>query len=134
MTARPLAVSFALTSALALAACGDDNKSSGPSQSTAAQAITEIGETRKALEQGLEQLRSGDRAAAEETVAEGYLQHFEEVEGPLGKVDKELNEKLEDALKADLRAKIKDGAPVAEISALIDEVKADLATAETQLR
>ena len=135
MTARPLALSFAVAGSLALAACGDDkNSEAEETKATPAQAVTEIAATREALDQGLEQLKSGDRKAAEETVADGYLEHFEIVEGPLEEADGELNEKIEDTLREELREKIKDGGSVAEVTALVNEIKADLATAETKLK
>ncbi|MGH9363622.1 MAG: hypothetical protein ACRD2T_17060, partial [Thermoanaerobaculia bacterium] len=56
---------------------------SAEAKSTPAQAIDEIGETSTGLDQALAQLRDGDAKAAKETVAETYLQHFEEVEAPL---------------------------------------------------
>jgi hypothetical protein len=67
-------------------------------------------------------------------VSEGYLEHFEDVEGPLDKVDHELNEKLEDGIKGDLRDRIRSGAPVAEVERLIARLDADLATAERKLK
>src|SRR5688500_5502328 len=92
--------------ALALGACGGDDDKASPAaeeESTPAEAVQEIGAVRTGLGQALEQLRAGDRKAAEETVAESYLQHFEKVEGPLDKVDHELNEELEETLKGELR-------------------------------
>ena len=80
------------------------------------------------------QLLEPVRPPADDAVSEGYLQHFEDVEGPLDKVDHELNEKLEDTIKGDLREKIKSGASVAEIARLIAAVDADLATAERKLK
>ena len=86
------------------------------------------------MDEGLQQLKAGDRKTAEETVADGYLEHFEHVEGPLEKADGELNEKIEDSLREELREKIKTGASVAEVTALVDEIKADLDTAEGKLK
>src|SRR3954447_13234277 len=111
MKRATLLPSAALTSlALAFAACGDDNSSSSSSaeDSTAAKstALREAGETRDALQAALATYKQGDKAAAEEQVSEAYLQHFEEVEGPLEKADDELNEKLEDAIREGLRADI----------------------------
>ena len=135
MNARPLALSLAVAATLGLAACGDDNDSAAEeTKATPAQAVSEIAATRAALDQGLEQLKSGDRKAAEATVGDGYLEHFEIVEGPLEEADHELNEKIEHTLREELRDKIKDGASVAEVTALVNQIKADLATAERTLQ
>src|SRR4051812_38830574 len=95
--------------ALTLGACGaeDDKAFAGAEeQATPAEAVQEIAAVRTGLDRAVAQLRTGDRKAAEETVAESYLQHFEKVEGPLDKVDHELNEELEETLKGELRKKI----------------------------
>ncbi|MEA2361392.1 MAG: high-affinity iron transporter [Thermoleophilaceae bacterium] len=123
--------------ALALGACGRNDDKTSPAaeeQSTAAEAVREIAAVRTGLGRAVAQLRAGDRKAAEDTVAESYLQHFEKVEGPLDKVDHELNEELEETLKGELRAKISGGAPVGEVEKLVDEVNGDLDTAEAKLK
>jgi DNA anti-recombination protein RmuC len=133
---RSALVPLALVSALALAACGGESESeeAAESNATPAQARAEIGEVRKALDAAVAQLREGDAKAADNTVSEGYLQHFEKVEGPLGKVDDELNEKLEDSIREELREKIQDGGSVAEVTQLVSAIKTDLATAEQKLQ
>ena len=136
--ARHALLSLALAGTLGLAACGaDDDESSAAAQdaqATPAQAVTELARTRAALDAGLVALRNGDREKAEDTVAEGYLQHFEKVEGPLGDVDKELKEELEETINAEIRDKIKNGASIAEVEDLVNETKASLAKAATALR
>jgi SMC interacting uncharacterized protein involved in chromosome segregation len=122
---------------VAIAACGgdDDNASqAAEEQSTPAEAVQEIAAVRTGLGRAVVQLRAGDRKAAEETVAESYLQHFEKVEGPLDKVDHELNEELEETIKGELREKISGGAPVGEVEKLVREVEGDLDTAEAKLK
>jgi DNA anti-recombination protein RmuC len=133
---RTALVSLALASALALAACGGESESEEAAEqnATPAQARTEIGEVRKALDTAVSQLQEGDAKAADNTVSEGYLEHFEKVEGPLGKVDEELNEKLEDSIREELREKIQDGGSVAEVTQMVNAIKADLATAEQKLQ
>jgi len=133
---RTALVSFALVSALALAACGGDSESEEAAEqnATPAQARAEIGAVRKALDTAVSQVQAGDAKAADNTVSEGYLEHFEKVEGPLGKVDGELNEKLEDSIREGLREKIQDGGSVAEVTRMVNAIKADLATAEQKLR
>src|ERR671927_35824 len=87
---------------LSLAACGEDERSGTAKQrtgkSSTERAVSEVDKTSQGLDKALDQLRSGDRKAAEETVAETYLNHFELVEGRLDKVDHELNEELEEGI------------------------------------
>jgi DNA phosphorothioation-dependent restriction protein DptG len=125
--------------ALAFSACGGDDSSSSSSASEEAAssqstALREAGETRDALQAALATYKQGDKAAAEEQVSEAYLQHFEEVEGALDKADHELNEKLEDAIREELRADIKAGKPAAEVEQSIDAITTDLDRAEALLR
>jgi hypothetical protein len=133
---RTALVSTALVSALGVAACGGDSESEEAAEqnATPAQARAEIVQVRKALDSAVTQLKEGDAEAADNTVSEGYLEHFEKVEGPLDKVDHELNEKLEDSIREELREKIQDGGSVAEVTQLISAIKADLATAEQKLQ
>jgi ABC-type enterochelin transport system substrate-binding protein len=133
---RTALVSLALVSALALAACGGESESEEAAEqnATPAQARAEIGEVRKALDTAVAELKEGDAKAADNTVSEGYLEHFEKVEGPLEKVDGQLNEKLEDSIREELREKIQDGGSLAEVTQMVNAIKADLATAEQKLQ
>jgi len=137
------AVALALVTSLALAACGSDEDTSSSSvpsaesaeeSATPAQARAEIGEVRAALDSALASLREGDAKAAENAVSEGYLQHFEKVEGPLEKVDRELNEGLEDGIREELRDTIRNGGSVEQVTKMTSEIKADLDNAEQKLR
>lgn len=133
LKSRHTVAAVSLSAALGLGACGGDDKAGGKPAS-ASDARAQAAATRKALQTALTQVKAGDRKAADNTVSEGYLQHFEDVEGPLGKADKELNEKLEDSIKVDLRHKIRSNAPAAEVEKLIQSLDADLARAEQKLR
>src|SRR3954452_15953922 len=128
-------VSIALAGA-ALAGCGSDSEGEESSEqaSSPQHAITQIGEVRNGLDEALATYASGDAAKADEQVGDAYLQHFELVEGPLEDKDAELNEKLEDSIREELREKIKAKAPKAEVQDLADAIKADLAEAEAALR
>jgi hypothetical protein len=136
---RPL-LALALAGSLGISACGGDDSGGSASreaeeaEATPAQAVAEIGEVRTALDRAVTSLKAGNAKQADETVAEGYLEHFEKVEGPLEKVDGELNEHLEEAIRTDLRQRIKDGASVAEVQTMVGRIKADLAEAERKLR
>jgi hypothetical protein len=143
MSVRLVALAFA--SSLALAACGSEERAGTPSgqsstaagaaeQATPAEARAEIGAVRTALDTALGSLQEGDAKAADNAVAEGYLQHFENVEGPLEKVDHELKERLEESIREKLRDTIRNGGSVAEVTTMVRAIKADLATAERKLR
>ena len=129
-----------MTSSLALAACGSDDSSSSTSSepeqenTSAATALREVGETRDALKSALATYKDGDAASAQEQVAEAYVSHFEEVEGPLEDKNEELNEDLEHAISDDLRQSMKAGKPVAAVERQINEILADLDKAEAALR
>jgi len=131
-------VSLALIAgSFALAACGGDDSSSSESEHESASPATarrEVGETRGALNAALAAYKSGDKAGAEEQVAEAYVSHFEEVEGPLEDRDEELNEDLEHAISDDLRASMKAGKPTAAVEAQVQAILADLDKAEAALR
>ncbi len=131
---RHAAAALSVSASLGLAACGGDEQQTTATTASASEARAEASATRDALRKALTQLKGGDRKAAASTVAEGYLQHFEDVEGPLDRIDHELNEKLEDTLKSELRTKISSGAPVAEVQGVIERTDADLATAERKLK
>jgi hypothetical protein len=130
---RSAVLTAGLAASLALAACGSDDKSTAPTVS-AGEARTEAAATRASLQKALAQVKAGDRKAADNTVSEGYLEHFEDVEGPLDKIDHALKEKLEDGIKTDLRGKITAGAPAAEVERLVATLDAGLKTAESKLR
>jgi hypothetical protein len=132
---------FALvSSSLALAACGSDSSSSSSSpeaeqeSSSPAVALKEVGETRDALKTALATYKDGDAAGAQEQVAEAYVSHFEEVEGPLEDKNEELNEDLEHAISGDLRDSMKAGKPVAAVERQVNEILAGLDKAEAALR
>jgi hypothetical protein len=132
---RPALTTIALGSAVALVACGEDKQAAaGDQPAGGAKAIAEIGATRTALDHGLEAFKAGDKARAQELVSEGYVEHFEQVEGPLEKVDHDLKEKLEETIAMGIRDKIKQGAPIPEVEALVGRAKADLTTAEQKLK
>jgi hypothetical protein len=130
-------VLFALfTCSLALAACGgsDSSSSTESENSSPSAARKEVGETRDALNAALASYKQGNKAAANEQVAEAYVSHFEEVEGPLEDKDSELKESLEHAIADDLRTSMKAGKPASEIEAQVKAIVADLNKAEAALQ
>ena len=129
---KAIAVAAILSTSL-LAACGGDDDDSGSQSAAAPSTPTKaIDETSAGLDQALAQLRDGDVKAAKETVAETYLQHFEEVEAPLEKVAPELKEKLEEGISTDLRGDI-GKASAKQITDQVNQLKLGLATAKSKL-
>ena len=110
---------------LAVAGCGGSDESDEES-ATPAEAVAEIDEIKTMLATAVGQVRDGDAEAAEETVGDAYLEHFEHVEGPLGEKDHELMEELEEAISTDLRNDIKDGKGADEIETTVNQIEADL--------
>jgi hypothetical protein len=104
--------------------CGGSDEAEEPT--TPAEAVAEIGEIKKLLATAVDQVRAGEAAAAEESVGDAYLEHFEHVEAPLGERDHDLMEELEEAISTDLRTDIKDGKPADEIAAAVEEIDTDL--------
>ena len=107
------------------AGCGGSDDTEEES-TTPAEAVTEIGEIKTMLAAAVDQMRTGETDAAEETVGDAYLEHFEHVEGPLGERDHDLMEELEEAISTDLRNDIKAGKSADEIAAAVDEIDSDL--------
>lgn len=138
MTLRTILPMLAVSGSFALAACGSDDTSgetaAAEKGSTPDQAVAEIANVRTSLDEAVAAVKAGDAKQADEILADGYVEHFEHVEGPLETVDPELKEELEQTLATTLREKVKSGASAAEVQALIADIKADLDTAESKLK
>ena len=119
-----------------LAGCGGDGEREADAEKpvSASAAISEIAAVRSGLDEALSTYESGDAEQADKQVGDAYLEHFELVEGPLEEVDAELNEKLEDSIREELREKMQADAPQTEVAKLVSDIKADLDTAEAALR
>jgi hypothetical protein len=125
---RLSAVLSVLLATLALGAtsgCGGSDEAEEDS-ATPAEAVAEIGEIKTLLATAVDQVRAGDADAAETTVGDAYLEHFESVEDPLGERDEDLMEELEEAISTELRNDIKGGKSADEIETKVDEIDADL--------
>jgi uncharacterized lipoprotein YajG len=137
LSSRVAAVTLA-AAAFPLAACGSDSSSSSSTETQPAAtpdvARREAEATKTALQTALVTYTKGDRRAAEEQVAEAYVNHFEHVEHTLEARDPELKEKLEHAIADELRSAMKAGKPTAEVRTSVEQVLADLDTAEQKLR
>ncbi len=126
-------------------ACGSDDDSSPAAATatdegeeegkiTAEEAAAEIDEIKRMLDEGLAQYQDGDQEAADTTVGDAYLEHFEKVEHPLEEQDHELMEDLEHRISTEIRDEMKEGASADEVAALVEETKADLDTAKAKLQ
>ena len=133
--------------ALTVTACGSDDDSSpaaatatdegeeeGEEEITAEEAAAEIDEIKRMLDEGLAQYQDGDQEAADTTVGDAYLEHFEKVEHPLEEQDHELMEELEHRISTEIRDEMKEGASADEVAALVEQTKADLDTAKAKLQ
>lgn len=81
------------------------------------------------LGQILAEYEKGERDEAAEIAAKAYLESYELVEAEVIRLAPEVNKELEPILGAELRAKIKQGVPVAELRALIEKARQLLAKA-----
>jgi DNA anti-recombination protein RmuC len=131
---RSVLLLTALAGTLAVAGCGGSDAEAEDESATPAQAAQEIYQIETLLDDALAQYRDGDAEAAEETVGDAYLEHFEKVEGPLGDEDHEFMEELEHRISTEIRDEMKDDAPVAEVEQLIGQTKQDLAKAQAMLQ
>ncbi len=133
---------------LVVAGCGSDSDSTSAAdttvsttteesdeeeESTPAQALAEIATIRALLDDAVAQYASGDHSAAADAVGDIYLEHYEHVEGPLGDVNHDLMEEIEEKLSSDLRTSMEDGAEQSEIDALVSDIKSGLDQAEEEL-
>ena len=127
--------------ALTVTACGSDDDSS-PAAATsteegeisAEEAAAEIDEIKRMLDEGLAQYQDGDQEAADTSVGDAYLEHFEKVEHSLEERDHELMEELEHRISTEIRDEMKEGASADEVAALVKQTKADLETAKAKLQ
>jgi hypothetical protein len=130
----------ALLAAVSLipAGCGDsEGDSSGATATTTQQTEETTTETEKAATDPREVVQRIDRLldravraydpaapdAAGELVAEAYVENYEDIEDGVKSADAELNASIEPLLGAELRKRIREGAPPAEIEAMADRAK-----------
>jgi hypothetical protein len=133
---------------LVVAGCGSDSdspsagdttvsttseESEEEEEATPAQALAEIATIRTLLDEAVAQYASGDHSGAADAVGDIYLEHYEHVEGPLGDVNHDLMEEIEEKLSTDLRTSMEDGAEQSEIEALVSDIKSGLDQAEEEL-
>jgi hypothetical protein len=111
----------------------EESEEEDEEESTPAQALAEIATIRALLDDAVAQYASGDHSGAADAVGDIYLEHYEHVEGPLGDVNHDLMEDIEEKLSTDLRTSMQDGAEQSEIDALVAEITSGLDQAEEEL-
>lgn len=132
-------VGLTLGVALVVGACTSaatpgPSSSPPPGASTSALSVVEqITATSARISATMTSYAAGQNDKALEAVTDAYLEHFEFVEGPLGAVDAELAETLEDKIRVDLREAITVGRPIEEVTALGTEIVGLLAQAAAKL-
>ena len=134
---RVVAGPVLMAGVLLIGACGSDDDNKAPQQSASGQkqtAVQEVSETQEGLKKALAAYDPAKPAPADELVSETYLQHFEKVEGPLDKVDHELNEELEETISTKIRADIKKKVSRAQLEKLVKQTQTDLDTAKAKLQ
>jgi len=82
------------------------------------------------LNEAKKEYRIGNTQLAFDLVSEAYLDNYEFVEGPLGKADHELMEKIEVDMREELRNMIKDNASPDAVDSQIDMILIDLSEAK----
>lgn len=95
---------------------------------------TDFATIRELLTQARSHYAGGMHEAANEALISAYLDHFEQLESPLGARNKALEHKLETALRDTLRALVNQKVSAAQFSAAVDRTLADLRTAQDLLR
>ena len=125
---------FALVCGLVtVAGCGGSSDSETEEGATAAEALVAIRAIPALLDAAVVKYAAGQHEAAAEAVGDIYLEHYEMVEGPLGDVNHDLMEEIEEQISTELRGAMTDGAPQEEIDALVAEIKTGLEQAEEEL-
>jgi hypothetical protein len=118
--------------ALAATGCGGSAASDDESASTA-KAPAEIATIKRMLDEALAQYRRGAAKAADRTVGDAYLDHFEALEEPLDSRDHELMEKLEHRISTEIRDEMRHRASATTIAATVAETKRELDRAAAAL-
>ncbi len=98
------------------------------------EAVEELAATRQGYEQAQQAFNRGDKDAALELMNTAYLEHFERVEPYLDRrISQDYREQVEAAISRNLRRRLRDGAPDAEITAQFPVGLQALAEAEQRL-
>jgi hypothetical protein len=149
MVLRLLLLIMLAAGLVVVAGCGGDDSSTSASETVAAttteegeeeeetstpeEALAEIQAIGPLLDAAVSQYAGGENDAAEEAVGDIYLEHFEKVEGPLGEVNHDLMEELEEMISTELRTAMREGETVEDVQSLAAEIHLKLADAEEAL-
>ena len=79
----------------------------------------------------LQAYRAGNTEEAAELAAQAYLENYEIVEADVIRLAPDVNEELEPLLGAELRARIREGAPADEIASMVERARTLLRQART---
>jgi hypothetical protein len=135
---RRLTAGLAISVALVASACTGTGATTTPSPSAAPTAAidvqAEIDATIAGIKQAVTLYTSGDKQGALDAIAETYEEHFELVEDPLGDVDHDFMEQIEETIAVSIRAAINEGKPAAEVAALAATAEAALIKAKDLLK
>jgi hypothetical protein len=144
---RRIVLLFALVGALAIGVtgCGDSDSAPGGETTTeeqtateeetssAARALAQVKAIPALLDAAVATYKAGDHDAAADAVGDVYLEHYEDVEGPLGKRNHDLMEEIEEQISTDLRRAMRQGKPEGRIDTLVSDIKSNLEQAEQEL-
>jgi hypothetical protein len=103
-------------------------------KATPEEALAEIQAIGPLIDDAVAQYAAGEQEAAAEAVGDIYLDHFEQVEGPLGDVNHDLMEDLEELISTDLRNAMQEGKPVEDVEAIAAEIQTKLDQAAEELQ
>ncbi len=122
-----------------VAGCGGTDSGSGDAAATeeesssASEALEQVQAIPALLDDAVTTYNAGDQQAASDAVGDVYLEHYEDVEGPLGERNHDLMEEIEEQISTDLRTAMEDGKSDSEIDSLVAEIKTNLEQAEREL-
>ena len=106
-----------------------------PGAANDAEAIAEIQEVRAGYTRAQEALQAGRRDDALELLNTTYLDHFDRIEPYLDRrLSQEYRQEVESAISANVRRRLRDGAPDAEVLAQFPAAFAKLDELEQRLR
>jgi hypothetical protein len=111
-----------------------DEEADEDEEATPEEALAEIQAISPLIDDAVAQYAAGEQEAAAEAVGDIYLDHFEQVEGPLGDVNHDLMEDLEELISTELRNAMQEGKPVEEVEAIAAEIQTKLDQAAEELQ
>ena len=92
--------------------------------------LTLITNIKNLLDKSITEVKAGNYTGASDLVDVAYIDNYEYIEDPLKELDAELMEETEVMIREDLAGAIEDEKPLAEITVLYNNSKANLEKAE----